>query len=212
MTDSEERSIIRPLLINLGMPVWVGGISGTVVDIVSSQEVMVREKGGGRYLRAKVTDLRSMENPRFTSPPDEGISVDEDILTISEERLASAQKRYGAILPLLNGQGGKETIQALADSVGVSIGTIYRWRDQYEKGGRKLTALLPRTHERGPAGQNRLHPELDELIWEEIHLETHGYASDIGTPSSVSSIPVEAKATCLTWSGTPGTAVPMGYL
>lgn len=46
----------------------------------------------------------------------------------------------------------------------LSVATLYRWMNAYQKGGRDLRALIPSTHKRGGPGKPRLPSQVDNIV------------------------------------------------
>ena len=126
MPNTENGKTARHLLIGLGMQVWADGILGTVVEVMSSTEVMIREKGGARYFKAKVAQLLSLDDPRVKRPSLEAATnQDDDLSLVNPEALEVASRRYAAILPLLRERVDRVSIEAEAKASGISLSTLY---------------------------------------------------------------------------------------
>lgn len=92
--------------------------------------------------RARVLPIDALK----VVPPDrvEGLYVNFDVESISDEHWAIAKRRYEAIEPLLGGVIRTRTeIRERAKQYQVDAATIYRWVDRYKSWG-ELLALVPR--------------------------------------------------------------------
>lgn len=117
----------------------------------------------GRASALPVEGLKPVAQERL-----DGLYVNYDTESITEEQWAIAKKRFEAIEPLLGDVvRTKAEIKARALLYQVNSATIYRWMDRYKSWG-ELLALIPR--KRGwQAGNVRIPAEADALIDEVIH-------------------------------------------
>lgn len=116
----------------------------------------------GRAAALPVDALKPVAQERL-----DGLYINYDTESISEEQWEIAKTRYEAIEPLLgNVVRTKAEIKARALLYEVDTATIYRWMDRYKSWG-ELLALIPR--KRGwQSGNARISAETDALIEEVI--------------------------------------------
>ncbi|WP_212626240.1 Mu transposase C-terminal domain-containing protein [Pseudomonas sp. PP3] len=116
----------------------------------------------GRAAALPVDGLKPIAQERL-----DGLYVNYDMESISEEQWAIAKRRFEAIEPLLGDVvRTKAEIKARALLYEVDTATVYRWMDRYKSWG-ELLALIPR--KRGwQSGTVRISAEADELLDEVI--------------------------------------------
>lgn len=127
-----------------------------VIKQVSLEKLLVKNIDG-RRIEININDI-----PRIKSQP----NLIADINELSENDYEEAAKRLKAIQDLdqcLNKKERKE----LATKNNVSIATLYRWKQTYEKFG-VLSSLVPKK-KNGGRGKGRLDDSLEEVVDETIN-------------------------------------------
>lgn len=116
--------------------------------------------------------LKSIETGESIIAPASGLSrspvtkdsnhIDKEHIFTEHKYWVEATKRYEAILPLLSKPNRQQSdIQAVADKVGRTYTTIYRWIKRFEETGLVSSLLRPT---RSDKGAGRLDEEVEEII------------------------------------------------
>jgi putative transposase len=112
----------------------------------------------GRSVPLRIRDLRPM-------PQAEGSSriVVRDLAEIADDDWRAAERRFGAIKPLINDfMIGRSEVELRAKEVGVNPATLYRWLQRYKAYG-AVTALIPK--KRGwSEGKSRIPADAEAVI------------------------------------------------
>ncbi|MGP2657951.1 helix-turn-helix domain-containing protein [Malaciobacter sp. WC5094] len=87
-----------------------------------------------------------------------------DISLYSKEEWSEANKKYEIIKPLLTGKrNAKKDVEKISKQYDVSVATIYRWIQDYNKTG-TISSLVPNFKRRGGPKKNRLSKEDETII------------------------------------------------
>jgi len=152
-----------------------------ITHILDFGEVLVIDAESKKTTHAKIADLKIPGAPENT-PVD-------DVTEIPEEEWAKAQRKYGAIEPLLNLPGRKRSdVEKRAKELNVHANTLYDWIRTYERTGR-ITAFLTTT--RRDKGSSRLSSEIEAVIQSVIEKE---YLTT--QKKSVEAVWIELKTRC----------------
>lgn len=124
--------------IDVGRIVACGDHRFKVTHILSSNAVLGKDVNTEEVVQLRIDILRPV-----TDVPDEEQKPSPDISKYSKEQWGIALHRQNAIQPLIdNLEPTRKLAAEIAEKAGVSIPTIYRWRDAYLKAG-NLSALVP---------------------------------------------------------------------
>lgn len=136
-----------------GATVRQGAEHVVVVRAVDLERVLVRN-ARGVILIAAIHDLQPAEGSPPPSRP--------EIAEVSDEAWRTAVARFEAVQPLLQHPTREvAAVRCVADRMGVSVATVYRWRAAVQRGG--IAAVVDRPK---PGGRNmsRLPAKIDEVI------------------------------------------------
>lgn len=148
------------LSITEGNIVTVNGKLGTVVQIIDTNTVSISDYDTGEVAHYQVSDIKPQSHKPIHTPL---------IETLDEKRLHKTKEKYDAIAPLLfKPNRTSESVEALAEKVGVHRTTIYKWIRLYES-SKALTSLAP--SKRSDVGKSRLPVEIEEIISQTIKTE-----------------------------------------
>lgn len=154
--DRARLSLERNAFVRYGEDVY------RINQVLDFKTVVGIDVYSGRAAALPVDGLKPIAQERL-----DGLYINYDTESISEEQWKIAKTRYEAIEPLLGSVvRTKAEIKARALLYGVDAATIYRWMDRYKSWG-ELLALIPR--KRGwQSGNARISAEADALIEEVI--------------------------------------------
>ena len=145
------------LRISVGDRVFAGDCEAIITQVVSADQVIIREITTGAVQQVPIGILRPA--PRLPSESPRGT----DLSLVSNEDWAVAQMRYQAVKPLLEAPRiSSQVLKEVAASTGRHQATIYRWLQRYKQEGQQ-TALLPAKRGVDP-GHSRLQLEVEAII------------------------------------------------
>ena len=114
--------------IQLGQIVIFDNRSYEITHVLSSNAVLGKDIETGESVQLRVEGLKQFqENIEGASEQSQ-----RDLFEYSEQEWAVANKRMATIEPLLKDHSPTRTLaETLAEKSGVSVATVYRWRDQF---------------------------------------------------------------------------------
>ncbi len=150
----------RTFSVNPGAVVAFRGKRATVVARVNAARVLVRVFGAATHEEASVSELQAIGSLETVSSREV-----RDLVTITDEDWAEAQRKFAIIEPLLNLE--KRTMEVVRAHAGVSkvgYSTLYEWISRYEHHG--MSGLLRR--ERADKYEKRLSNEVEDFVKTQI--------------------------------------------
>ena len=146
-------------VIRVGGQVLVQGQPGIVVAVLDLGEALIRDKGTGVTSKVPIDKIQSPER----LAPDTNHRPAEDLLNVSTPEWDEAMRRYRIIQPLLAPGRKKGEADRLASEFGIHRATIYEWKRLYQKGGGRISALIP-PRPPGGKGGTRLEAQVEEIV------------------------------------------------
>ena len=130
------------------------GVPHVIVRLVDMTTLVARALDSTELVLLPVADLQA---------PESNLSTDlQDLVSVNESAWKKAQWRWEIISSLVSNEARtRADVEAVASAKGVSVATIYRWIDRYERVGLRV-ALVNRAA--GPRSRSRLHPQTEEAI------------------------------------------------
>jgi putative transposase len=149
----------RRLPLQPGASVLLAGQRSRITRVMDLETVLVEDVETGQTRQVKVHELQPAELSRET--PGQAESV--ELVGITEPDWQRAHERFEIIRPLLDDPDcTRAKVRARAESAGRHPATLYRWLEQYRRGGR-VSTLVPA--KRGmDRGQSRLAPEVEAVL------------------------------------------------
>jgi putative transposase len=149
------------LRISVGDRVFAGDCEAIITQVVSADQVIIREITTGAVQQVPIRILRPATQLPPESPPE--LQRRTDLSLVSNEDWAVAQMRYQAVKPLLEAPRiSSQVLKEVAASTGRHQATIYRWLQRYKQEGQQ-TALIPAKRGVDP-GHSRLQLEVEAII------------------------------------------------
>lgn len=159
--SSREPNVIN---IHPGSEVWHQGELYTIQMLVDLKTVLARSHEDGISKKLSIDKLSATKQK---SPDDSGINL----VDVSEESWALAQKRFDIIRPLLQipkHHRLKKDVEERAKIFGFGLSTVYRWMELYESTGLMSALVRPQRSDRG---RSRISSELETIINDVIQQE-----------------------------------------
>ena len=152
----------KSLALEPGKKVSMEGKNYRIAEVFNLSQVVLVDESTGETLETKAESLLP---PLEVEPR----KCDEELMLISEEAWATANKRYKIIKALVN-KGGRTRKQVIerAQAHDLHVNTVYSWLRLYESSG-LLTSLLPKT--RSDKGATKGDQIVEEIIKEAIATE-----------------------------------------
>ena len=149
----------RRLPLQPGASVLLAGQRSRITQVMDLETVLVEDVETGQTRQVKVHELQPAELSRET--PGQAESV--ELVGITEPDWQRAHERFEIIRPLLDDPDcTRAKVRARAELAGRHPATLYRWLEQYRRGGR-VSTLVPA--KRGmDRGQSRLAPEVEAVL------------------------------------------------
>jgi putative transposase len=150
--------------------VVIEGRRARITHVMDLETVLVEDVETGQARQAKIQELQP-EGLRPETP----VQVESiELVEITEHDWQRAHERFEIIRPLLDEPDcTRAKVRARAESVGRHPATLYRWLEQYRRGGR-VSMLVPA--KRGmDRGQSRLAPDVEAILSatiDEVYLTT----------------------------------------
>ena len=143
------------IYIEPGSRVHINGEPHEILDTTTfPDKLLVRNLITNLKTTANIHDVKKLETNDLA-----GI----DLTTIKNKEWKAACERYQAILPLLNGNGSKESLDEAIEKSGLSKSTLYNYRKKFLDQGCSIESLTPES--RGPKnGTLRLSSAVERVI------------------------------------------------
>lgn len=144
LAPAQPQAMVSPMptmpVISLapGSHVNVRGNMGLILKATSMSEVLVRFEATGVRERIPIVDLEPFHPvaSRRPTPP--------DLAAVDEKDLKEANRRAKLLRPLAwPHRTTRREIEAVGLALGVKVGTVYRWLNQFETSGHRASSLLP---------------------------------------------------------------------
>ncbi|MBO0952629.1 helix-turn-helix domain-containing protein [Fibrella forsythiae] len=152
--------IVNQIYITPGAAVDFEGDTYQVKAILDDRRILAHRVIDDHIAVLQVTGL---------TPSVQAAPVGPEIQLADEEAWALATRRYNLIKPILANRSDGALVKAIAKENRVSVSTLYRWLERYERTG-LVSALMDYPRD-GGKGKNRLSPEVEVLIEETIRQE-----------------------------------------
>jgi putative transposase len=149
----------RRLHLQPGAYVVIEGRRSRITQVMDLETVLVEDVETGQARQVKIQELQP-EGLRPETP----VQVESvELVEITDQDWQRAHERFEIIRPLLDGPDcPRAKVRARAESVGRHPATLYRWLEQYRRGGR-VSMLVPA--KRGmDRGQSRLDPDVEAIL------------------------------------------------
>lgn len=151
--------------INPGRMVVYQSVAYRITELLDYNSVLAVNLETGRSASLPIKQLKA-------APQSISESKYYEFEEINENDKKEAQRRYQMIKPLFDiGDFCRKDVEELAQRIGASVTTLYRWVNQY-KGSRSISSLIPKR--RGWKKElSRLSPEVDNIlkrVIEEVYL------------------------------------------
>lgn len=163
--DVERRLHLQP-----GAYVSIEGQRFRITQAMDLETVLVEDVETGQARQAKMQELQ----PEGLSPQTPVKAESVELVEITEHDWQQAHERFEIIRPLLEDPDcTRAKVRARAEAAGRHPATLYRWLEQYRRGGRGST-LVP-TKRGMERGQSRLAPEVEAVVSatiDEVYLNT----------------------------------------
>ena len=146
--------------------------SYVVTHILDLDSVLARNSETGEKERLLISQLTVVPEPTEENPANKNKAgaTDADLVLISEEDWAEANRRYRIIHPLLT---AKKRTTAMTKEAAITAAvhpvTIHRWLKAFERTG-KVSALVP-ADKNGGRGRSRLSVEVEKILQATIESE-----------------------------------------
>jgi len=163
--DVERRLHLQP-----GAYVSIEGQRFRITQAMDLETVLVEDVETGQARQAKMQELQ----PEGLSPQTPVKAESVELVEITEHDWQQAHERFEIIRPLLEDPDcTRAKVRARAEAAGRHPATLYRWLEQYRRGGR-VSTLVP-TKRGMERGQSRLAPEVEAVVSatiDEVYLNT----------------------------------------
>lgn len=163
--DVERRLHLQP-----GAYVSIEGQRFRITQAMDLETMLVEDVETGQARQAKMQELQ----PEGLSPQTPVKAESVELVEITEHDWQQAHERFEIIRPLLEDPDcTRAKVRARAEAAGRHPATLYRWLEQYRRGGR-VSTLVP-TKRGMERGQSRLAPEVEAVVSatiDEVYLNT----------------------------------------
>lgn len=160
----------RRLHLQPGAYVSIGEQRFRITQVIDLETVLIEEVETGQARQAKIHELQPEGLRSQTPVKAEGV----ELIEITDHEWRQAHERFEMIRPLLDDPDcTRAKVQAQAESVGRHPATLYRWLEQYRRGGR--VSMLAPTKRGMDHGQSRLAPDVEAVLSatiDEVYLNT----------------------------------------
>ena len=160
----------RRLHLQPGAYVFINEQRFRITQVMDLETVLIEDVETGQARPVKIRELQSEGMSPQTSVQAQSV----ELVEITDQDWQQAHERFEIIRPLLNDSDcTRAKVQAQAESVGRHPATLYRWLEQYRRGGR-VSTLAP-TKRGMNHGQSRLDPEVEAVLSatiDEVYLNT----------------------------------------
>lgn len=142
------------------------GEAYTTDSYISLRQIKAVRQVDGKALPLDIH--RIVESALERSRQDDGVIEASGTEQLSEDDLKVANKRHEKLTLLIEAaQPTRALAGKIAEELGVSIPTIYRWRLAYLESGQRIASLAPH-HPSGGRGKARIDPSGDSIVDEAI--------------------------------------------
>ncbi len=160
----------RRLHLQPGASVIIEGQRSRITQVMDLETVLVEDVETAKARQVKIQELQ----PEGLSPETPGKAESVELVDITEHEWQRAHERFEIIRPLLDDPDcTRAKVRARAALAGRHPATLYRWLEQYRRGGR-VSTLVPA--KRGmDRGQSRLAPDVEAVLSvtiDEVYLST----------------------------------------
>jgi putative transposase len=163
--DVERRLHLQP-----GASVIIEGQRFRITQALDLETVLVEEVETGQARQAKMQELQ----PEGLRPQTPVKAESVELVEITDHEWQRAHERFEIIRPLLDDPDcTRAKVRARAEAAGRHPATLYRWLEQYRRGGR-VSTLVP-TKRGMERGQSRLAPDVEAVLSatiDEVYLNT----------------------------------------
>lgn len=160
----------RRLHLQPGAYVRIGEQRFRITQVINLETVLIEDVETGQ---ARPVEIRELQ-PEGMSPQTPVKTQSVELVEITDRDWQQAHERFEIIRPLLDDPDcSRAKVQAQAESVGRHPATLYRWLEQYRRGGR-VSTLVP-TKRGMDHGQSRLAPDVEAVLSatiDEVYLNT----------------------------------------
>lgn len=160
----------RRLHLQPGAYVRIGEQRFRITQVINLETVLIEDVETGQARPVKIRELQ----PEGMSPQTPVKTQSVELVEITDRDWQQAHERFEIIRPLLDDPDcARAKVQAQAVSVGRHPATLYRWLEQYRRGGR-VSTLVP-TKRGMDHGQSRLAPDVEAVLSatiDEVYLNT----------------------------------------
>lgn len=146
--------------VTVGSVVSLNSVGTYVVKKFDSPtKVVVVQMGTDTEVIVPISELKPWKSANVETPRP-------DLESISEEKFAEANKKYEAIKVLVEkGRTTKAEVLEVANAIGVSTSSVYRWIKNF-KSGFLITNILRK--ERSDIGKSRLDSQVEQIVGQVI--------------------------------------------
>jgi putative transposase len=149
----------RRLHLQPGAYVSIGAQRFRITQVIDLETVLIEDVETGQARPVKIRELQ----PEGVSPQTPVKAQSVELIEITDQDWQQAHERFEIIRPLLDDpECTRAKVQAQAESVGRHPATLYRWLEQYRRGGR-VSMLVP-TKRGMDHGRSRLDPEVEAVL------------------------------------------------
>lgn len=129
-----------------------------ITQIINFDEVVGTNTKTKKAELLPIKDLSSIETNKNVNAE----SISKDINDIEDEEYLEAQRRYKAILPLLEKKLSRQEAVQYSKNLGIHFTTLYRWQEKYKSTGTILGLISNKVGVR--KGSKRLDSEIEIII------------------------------------------------
>lgn len=129
-----------------------------ITQILNFDEVVGTNTKTKKAELLPIKDLSSIESDKNINAE----SISKDINNIEDEEYLEAQRRYKAILPLLEKKLSRQEAVQYSKNLGIHFTTLYRWQEKYKSTGTILGLISNKVGVR--KGSKRLDSEIEIII------------------------------------------------
>ncbi|MFO0648532.1 MAG: Mu transposase C-terminal domain-containing protein [Polyangiales bacterium] len=155
-----------PGTLTKGTRVWVDGRAATILASDDPHAAQIAFDGAQEPEEVDLLARYAEGAVRWDAPVAAPTETPASLEQIPEKSWDEARRRERAIRPLLSGERTLARVQGIAQDVGASWRTLYRWIVAYEQDG--LRGLVPDTSRRGAPGKPRLAADREALLHDAI--------------------------------------------
>lgn len=155
---SQQPTVLRT---DPGSALQIEGRTYHIIKVVDLQKFLCRDAETGERLHV---DLRTQKATSPWEPSADSMVGAADLQAFTEDQWETARKRKEIIEPLLGRtRRGDATAKNLAEGLGYSAATVYRWLKLYRDSGGRLSSLID-SERGGGQRKSRLGDDVDAII------------------------------------------------